>query len=146
MEQHPKRQTEVKVQLFITHFECSPDEITRILGITPTATWLQGEPIPKSAGGVRKVNGWKLQSPTFPLGGPEEQTDALLNVITPHAWRFKNLPGGSAIELSCAIYAYDDTHRVFEFSSDVVRRLAEIGMSIDVAYYAFTSCSEDATE
>ena len=143
MKQDLKEQTEVKVHLSITHFECFPDEITQILGITPTRTWQRGTPIPKSKGGVRKVNGWSLESPLDSTRSPEEQVDAILNKVMPNAERFEKLPPKCELNLSCAIYAYDDSQRVFSFSSEAVKALAAIGAPISIAYYDFTSLPEE---
>jgi len=135
MQKISKQRTESKTQLFITHFECSPDEITKILGISPTATWRKNDPIPKSTGGVRKVNGWRLESPVKPTASPEGQINSLLEIVAPNINRFKQLPTPSEVELSCAIYAYDESQRVFGFSLQTVQLLAKMNATIGVAYY-----------
>ena len=138
MRRQVREQTEVNVQLFVTGFKCSPNEITRILGIPPTKAWVKGDPIIRSASAVRRWNGWKIEAPPPKTTSPEAQTKALLARIMPRAERFKHLPPGADVHLSCAIYAYDDSQRVFEFSAKAVRELARIGAPISIAYYDFT--------
>lgn len=53
-------QSEIKARLTIADFECSPEEITQILGIRPTKTWLRGEPVTSRIKNVYKENGWTL--------------------------------------------------------------------------------------
>jgi len=143
MRQRRKRRTEVRVQLFIKGFRCHPDEVTQVLGISPTETWLKGEPIRKAGGALYRGNGWELKSPTAPTASPEEQLEALLPLIRPYTKNFRRLPPGSVVDLSCAIYAYDDSQRVFLFSTEAVKALAAIGAPISVAYYDFTNLPEE---
>ena len=135
MGRRQKKQTEVKVQLFIKGFKCSPEKITRLLGISPSKTWVRGGLIRSGHRAVHRFNGWSLVSPLAEVASPEEQTDALLAIIKPHSKRFKRLPSGAQLDLSCAIYAYDDSQRVFYFSVETVKELAKIGAPISIAYY-----------
>ena len=143
MERRQKKRTEVKIQLFIKGFKCSPEKITQLLGISPTETWVKGEPIRGARSAVYKFNGWNLESSTAETTSPEEQVDALLAVIKPHSERFKSLPPDAQLDLSCAIYAYDDSQRVFYFSAEAVKELAKISAPISIAYYDLTNLSEE---
>jgi len=139
MRQRRKKKTEVRVQLFINSFRCHPDEVTRILGLTPTKTWVKGDPYLKTGGPVHRGDGWSLSSGLPPATAPEEQVESLTKLIRPHTEKFKRLPRGSVVDLSCAIYAYDDSQRVFFFPVEAVKTLAAIGSYISIAYYDFTN-------
>ena len=130
-----RRKTEVVVQLFITSIKDAPTKITELLEIKPTETWLRGTPISQTSGVLRRTSGWKILSPLAGKKGPEEQVDALIKVVKTRISRFRKLPHSTRIDLSCAIYAEDDSQRVFSFSKQAIRVLAEIGASINVAYY-----------
>ena len=132
--------SQVMVSLRITDFECPAEEITRLLGLSPTRTWRRGEAVHLRAHNARhRQNGWRLSAPCDPsTTGLAEQLEALLCLVAPHAEQFAALPPGSEVELSCFIYACN--HRpVITFSADAVRRLARLGAAIDVDCYDLTA-------
>ncbi len=128
-----KKQTEIKVRLVITDFECHPSELTRILHLEPTVMWLRGDSIPKTTM-TRKQNGWRLDSPSMLRGTLQEQVDALLDKVAPQVGFFHHLPSGSEIELACVVYVYD-AEPVLGLSAKSVTELARLGASIDIDYY-----------
>ena len=127
-----KNKTEVKVRLVITDFQCHPEEITRILGLQSSTTWMRGDPIPKTSM-TRKQNGWRLDSPK-PHEVLQKQIDALLVLVMGRVEAFERLPIGSEIELSCVIYVYDEDPAL-HFSDTSIRSLARLHASIDIDYY-----------
>ena len=131
-----ERPSEIKARLTVARFECSPEEITQILGIRPTKTWLRGETVTPRAKNVHKSNGWTLRAPCDPLNSTvDEQVDSLISIITPHIEAFAKLPTGVYIELSCILYVYDYSRPVIGFSASTVRILAQIGANIDIDIY-----------
>jgi hypothetical protein len=127
----------ILVRLTITEYECPAEEITRILGIAPTATWSRGEPMHPRAKNVHHQNGWSFSPPCDPATGLEEQVTALLDLLAPHTDRFAALPSGVEIDLSCVLYAYTERPAI-GFSAQTVRRFAQLGAGIDIDYYDLT--------
>lgn len=129
-----KVESEIKVGLGIHDFECEPEEITKIIGLTPTQTWKKGDQILKTIMKY-KANGWRLSSPCDPFSSTvEEQVNALLDIIIPHAPVFSKLPRGTYIELSCFMYTYKERPLV-GFTAEQVKKLAQIGAAIDLDIY-----------
>lgn len=132
--------SEVKARLNIAEFECSPEKITKILGIQPTKTWIKGEPINPIGKRVYKENGWMIESPINPVNSNvDEQVESLLSVITPYVEAFANLPSDVYIELSCVIYVPSNDHGrpTVGFSANTIKILAKLGANIDIDIYAF---------
>ncbi len=128
-------QAKTKVRLTVTDFECSPEEITQILGISPTETWLRGEPVLPKAKNVHHQNGWMIASPCDPMKtNISTQVGSLFSIIEPHIEAFAKLPVGTCVDLSCILYVYD-CRPVIGFSVDEVKMLARLGASIDVDFY-----------
>lgn len=131
-----ERPSEIKARLTVAEFECSPEEVTNLLGICPTKTWLCGETVTPRAKNVHKSNGCILISPRDPVNSTVDvQVDSLISIITPHIEAFAKLPAGVYIELSCIIRVADYGRPVVGFSADTVRVLAQIGANIDIDIY-----------
>lgn len=132
--------SEIQAKLIVRSFECSPEEITQLLAIHPTQTWLRGETVTPRAKNVRKSNGWLLASPCDPIGSSiEAQTDSLFSIVAPRIEAFAKLPAGTNVELYCAMYVADYREPVISFPTDKVRLLAQLGASIGISIYDFTT-------
>jgi hypothetical protein len=127
--------TRLIVRLNITDFACPPEEITRLLGLTPGKTWRQGELVHPRAKHRHRQNGWRLDAPGDENGTDlDERVSALMDQITPRADRFASLPPGSEVELSCVIYISVPSP-VLGLSARNVKRLAELGAHLDLDVY-----------
>lgn len=129
-----KKRTEIKIRLSISGFSCPPEEVTQVLGLSPTKTWRRNDSIPRTIM-VYKENGWRLEAPGSPYASVEKQCTVLMERITPRLEAFKELPPGSEVELSCVIYVYHNERPSLSFSPEVIRTLATIGGLIDIDYY-----------
>jgi hypothetical protein len=141
-ETYKLRKSEIQVCLRVTEFECSPDEISKILSITPSNTWLKGELIDKTKRATirHKQNGWEICSRLFDesLNNYSElqpHISNILDTVRPYRNNFKQLPSGSFVELSCVIYAYSEQTPAIHIDAVSVYELAYISASIDVDYY-----------
>jgi hypothetical protein len=126
-------ENEYQAYLRIAGFHCHPDEITRILGLDPTETWIEGEEY-LSPGmretGHRKFSFWAKESPLLE-GDLDEKMEALITVIRPHASRFRELPEVTALVIQGVIQA-DDFMPGVGFTRDQIKVIADIGATIDV--------------
>jgi hypothetical protein len=125
---------EIIVSLSITKFECSPSEITRILGIMPSKTWKKSDLIDKRALIKYKENGWRVSSSLSKNENLKTHIEDLLQIIIPHKAKFRNLPSFCCIELSCCIYVYHEVPEI-SFSVSTVKLLSELQAEIDVDLY-----------
>jgi Domain of unknown function (DUF4279) len=53
----------VYVKLLISDFECEPEQITKILGLSPQRTWIKGDKITPKSSRYYKFNGWWIATP-----------------------------------------------------------------------------------
>ncbi len=125
-------------------FECSPNEISKILNIPASGTWLKGQLIDKTNRATirHKQNGWEICSRQYDESlnsYPELQPHIayILDIVRPNRNNFEQLPSGSVVELSCVIYVYMDQRPAIGIDAVSVRELAYINASIDLDYYYF---------
>lgn len=126
----------IRTRLIIADFECPPEEITEILGINPTKTWLKGQPVTPKAKNTRKENAWELLIDFSPENNTvDAQVESLLSIITPNIEKFANLPSNVDIILSCVIFTRPDGFPVIGFSKKLIKILALINADIDIDLY-----------
>jgi Domain of unknown function (DUF4279) len=130
------KQATVKVSLVIKGFSCAPEEVTEIIGVDPTRTWLRGDRISALATNLRHENGWELKG-SLGDGNPlDVQVLAMLRLLAPAQSRFSGLPDCS-VRLSCAVYAYEGSPQMF-LPREAIAGLAGIGAEVDIDYYDMT--------
>ncbi|MEW6620618.1 MAG: DUF4279 domain-containing protein [bacterium] len=112
-----------------------PEEITTTTNIQPTRIWHRGDLRPKTVI-KEKENGWELQS-KLPKEKPlREHVEHLLSSIEPSLELFKTITARYYTELSCAGYfSESEPFPEIHFDSDLVKRLAELNVNIDIDIY-----------
>jgi hypothetical protein len=125
------------VGLLIYGFTCSPEEITALLKINPTETFLKGQPVRKGALNTHHYNGWWLESGVAPDESSwQEHMDAIFEVIGEKIDHFDLLPSESEIELSCGLVWRNQNIRPGIYvSPQALKILARIGCSIDISLF-----------
>lgn len=128
---------EIFLALRISDFVCPPEEITRILGVEPSRTWLKGQRTAGSVGAPLPSNRWQIDHPFDASRGNDLNLHiaSLLTVIRPIKSRFKALPAGARRVVFCAIYEVDRKVWI-NTSAQTVSEIAEIEASVDIDYYA----------
>ena len=131
---------EVRVEFCITGHELLPTQITQILGLPPSRTWIEGESI-QGTKLCRKHNGWCLAlnavEPTINLEVPIRE---LLEVLLPKAEEIGEVCIGRDLEceLSCAI-TIDDETPIINLSPETVSDLGRLRAAIDIDIILATS-------
>jgi hypothetical protein len=127
--------------LSIDEFFCPVDELTKRVGLQPTKAWQVGDifpPVPVP----RKFSAWHLKSR---LSSSEEVERHVLDVLDQIRGReavFRDLSREFCVRMQCVGY-YSDYNPGFRLESDVVRRVAECGMMLDLdAYHLFDDTQE----
>jgi Domain of unknown function (DUF4279) len=132
----PARETRVKLVVYA--FEESPDAVTAILGVTPTKTWLAGDPVLQQAVHKQKENGWMLRSPTDPASGDADASVLELIRLFPDTDAFNKLPGAAQVQVTCTLYGYSQRPSMY-LSTSAMKALARIGADLDVDVYDLSS-------
>lgn len=112
-----------------------PEEITTITGIQPTRIGRKGELIGKTIM-RREAYCWELES-KLPKEKPlMEHVKYLLSIIEPSVELFKPITARYYTELACAVYLSEsESLPEIHFDSDLIKRLAELNVSIDIDLY-----------
>ena len=123
----------IKVELILSSTQISPEEITRLIGISPTRFFRLGESIQQTAL-KNRANGWCFSisdyQSTYELG---EVISKLLQRLQPF---FKTIPqiceeNNLYSEISCGVYVSDETPSI-NFSSDIIAKLNELKTTVDI--------------
>ncbi len=90
-QQNRKEFHDISLELRITRFPCTPQEITDALGVQPTYVWHQGDPQHGDTGQLYHDNGWAITS-----GLPQQEEfqthlEALLAIIEPRLDAFTDI-------------------------------------------------------
>jgi len=131
------KQNEIKVRLNILDFECSFEEISKILDLKPTGTLKEGDPIPNTIL-KRKQNCWYLEPDLqFKKGTLEDQSEAIFNMIGSKIKNFKNLPSNANIELSCWMDVCEENgFPEIHLSGPLTHKLGLINAAFDLDIYS----------
>src|SRR5262245_59029701 len=108
----------------------SPDNITKVLG-EPSQSWGVGDPGPS---GPRKFMRWKLESGLDDTEPLEKHIDSLLAVLGPKSIGLQRLMPRYNLTLQCVGY-YPASGHGAHFGRDTVRRVADLGLAIDLDFY-----------
>jgi hypothetical protein len=135
----PQAWMDVRTRLPILNVE-SAAEITQVLGVPPSKTWLAGDTVAPRARNVHHQSGWLLQSPLEGRVDPEASLDALLKLI-PDPSSFNKLPKGCEIQATFTLYGETGRPSLL-LSAKAIQQLAVIGASLDIDTYDLTDASE----
>lgn len=132
---------DVYAYFWVEGFECAPEEISRRLGVSPSAVHLKGEPL---AGGqrFRAANSWEVLSP-LPRGAEvlDSYVEALLNLLEPCAAEIHSLASECEVGINCVGY-YFSANPGFHFSRELLQRLSALGVSVDFDLHCYCSKCE----
>lgn len=133
---------EIKLNLVVTDFDVEPSQISDILSLAPTQSWLKGESIQRTARKY-KTNGWLLSSELGKHAELNDHINALFSKIKPVLSNFNKLPRSTEKELSCVIYVYhqkgnpEEEHSTpaIHLDREHIMLLNQLGTEFDVDIY-----------
>ena len=128
--------TEIKASFLITGFSCA-HEVTEVIGVQPTETWVKGDRIGKSIL-IRKSNGWRLRSRLSLRADLERHARHILKRIYPRGTKLLSLKGYQG-NFSVAMYIYDSDRPPIVLPAEVVQQMAQLRASVDIDLYNFDS-------
>lgn len=133
---------EISARLVITGFACDPQHITKLLGIQPDAIWRIGDALSFISERKRTDNGWVIVSKISNTVDLDAHITAILEAVGNAKSRFKKLPQGSTVYLSCGITVNRGPGGPsIVFSPQMVASLAELGAEIGIDIYCL-NCPE----
>ena len=110
----------------------APEDVTRVVGLSPSKTWRAGEPIPATTA-KRKDDRWEFGLSYRETFDMEEMLKELLDTIEPYRERITAAAKefGLVREISFGVYIREQTPACW-FSADTMRRLADLGADLDI--------------
>lgn len=120
----------MKVYILISDFECSPTEISRILGLVPEKTFLKGDTITPSIL-KRKFNGWCYSPPQIDQLHFEKAVIEILNNVK-ELNRLSEVTKYFEAQITCAIDKGEEQFPSLYLSRETVKRLSGQNCSIDI--------------
>lgn len=141
--EHEMKPPLTRVNLLINNFDCRAEELSSVLGLTPSETWRAGEQYGPAPVHVYKESGWQFDSPLDePWDVPKhlwwilDQLPATLDILD-------SVTDSWAVQVGVRVEIYDAETPVFSFEAPLVRRMADIGASLDIDYYFFGDEDEE---
>jgi hypothetical protein len=127
------KKNEAYAYLSIDGFSCPVAELTRRIGLSPTEAWQAGDivppfPFPKNSGG------WRIKSRISKLEEVERHVIDVLDQIAGREAVFRDIGREYCIRMQCVGY-YNEYNPGFSLKPDIVRRLADFGMMVDLDAY-----------
>lgn len=96
---------EIKLSFCVWGFkDISHDELTEILGITPSKIFIEGERMNPKFPRTAKENAWFLDSPAERFADFNAKLDALLDIIESNIDKFETICTKYYCEFSCALF------------------------------------------
>jgi hypothetical protein len=122
---------EIKVEFIITGTQITPEEISNLLGLTPTRTWREGDLI-QATRLVYKQNGWCLSNKenSINLG---DHIHSLLDNLLPKSELIAKVCSkyGLESEMNCVIYIVNETP-IINISKKTIAGMERLGTSLDI--------------
>lgn len=124
------------VYLTVSHPAMHPEEITRLLGIEPDRTSVNGTPITQRDGSsLFDSHRWYLNSPAAAASDFECQLVALLSAIKPFEAELKALQQDGSCGINAAMYDSVEYPYGFHLNAAMIASVAAAGLSIDFDVY-----------
>ncbi len=123
---------EVIVRIKILSVLRPPEEITQRLGLSCDKSWRTGD-LRANTIIVENSNGWILNSGLPKTAALEVHVKKLLDRLAPSAGEIQKLSRDDTVEFSCVLYC--ETSPALNFDKMVIRKICEMGASLDVDVY-----------
>jgi hypothetical protein len=121
--------------LSIDEFSCPVVELTKRIGIQPTEAWDVGDVVPP-VHFPRKYSAWRIQSRLPHSEDVERHIIDVLDQIRGYDAVFREIAREGRLRMQGVGY-YNEYNPGFGLEPDVVRRLAECGMTVDMDAYQY---------
>lgn len=123
----------MRVLFLIKEFMCDPSQLTNLLGIEPTRSWVAGEVNPHTKA-VYRTNGWMLESPLLEPQKLDPHVDWLLARLPSDLEGLRQTVGRFSAKLYAAVYTSGDRPTLF-LDSNILGQLNRLSASLDLDLY-----------
>ena len=125
-----------RTYLDIFAFGNDPAVVTNLTGLEPTQAYAEGDlhALPDGCQIPRRESAWRLESPLPRTAHVDDQIEALLGLIEPHADAVREAAARFEAGICCAIYYADFTPGI-HLNEHVVQRIGALGLSVDFDLY-----------
>ncbi|OHV63654.1 DUF4279 domain-containing protein [Pseudofrankia sp. BMG5.36] len=118
-----------------------PDEVTSLVGLTPTTAWRCGDPSARADGPPRRFSCWDYELPEVSTFDTEEVVAALLDAIEPHAAGLTRACGTLGMRAAVMVVIWMHGARnecgdafvstpTLSYSEQTMRRLAQLHLAL----------------
>jgi Domain of unknown function (DUF4279) len=126
----------IKARFTLTGMNVNPDEISRVIGLTPTKTWRSGEE--RANSDLRwEHDGWMLstsEQASLDLAAEIQKLLESIRTRTKEINRARNQFKLDA-EIGCSVYIEDHQAPVVHFDREILKAASELGADIDIDIY-----------
>jgi Domain of unknown function (DUF4279) len=123
---------QICVELKLTGIGFSPEDLTKVIPLAPTATWRLGDYVQDSKL-TRKHDGWQFGFPYRDTYDMDDLLRELLDLIEPYKASIAEATNRFSLqkEISFGVYIRDEAPASW-FSADTINRVAAFGASLDI--------------
>ena len=126
---------EAGVYFGVFGFGDDPSDVTKIMGVEPSRSWIKGEPTSYKLWGVQSHSRWELRTPADPSLSLEDQLIALLLLLQDYKAQIHEVSEKYEAGICCYAYYYSEFNPGLHLSESIIRRLADLRLSIDFDLY-----------
>jgi len=141
-------QNHIEIKFF--DFSLPHDEVTNILGLTPTHQWTKGEEHfvgPKRNKKIRKENYWGYENHTETNDFIGDQIeDFLKTIVIPRTSKIKELTDRFHGEFSIVQYLYDGCNPGLYFDKRQIKILNDCGLELNIDIYVLSDNDDNKKE
>ena len=117
-------------------FGDNPSVVTELMGVEPTEVWAKGDPTTGHPAVARNHSRWVLKSPLDLERDVEDHIEALLSILERRSAAVFKVAERFDTQITCAVYYADFTPGI-HLSEDLIRRVAALGLCIDLDLFFF---------
>ncbi len=120
----------VRALLYIDEFDCTPEQISSVLGLEASRAWIAGDKIGESPR-VRTSNGWVLESRLDEEPDPQRHVAWLLERLPSTFEGLRKVASRWDAQLSLVLEISDATPP-FNLPAPLLAQLVTLGASLDI--------------
>ncbi len=125
-----------KVKFIISGFPMTPDELTKIIGISSTSFSEKGK-ITEKYNQLIKENSWSINSGLDKEIDIQTQTDYLLKLLRPHKSKLIDVCRNYPPLLNCTVRIYGGDRPPLYLSNENIKELSEYNAEFGIDIYIF---------
>ena len=129
------QQYDTYAYFWVAEFDCEPEFISRTLGLEPSRAFKKGDLVSENTDRRWKHSSWEYFS-TLPRTEPcqDAHIENLIKIMLERKDKILQLQSTYEVGINCVGHYYN-ANPGFHMSSDLIKKCAELGVSIDFDLY-----------